>query len=99
MKIITTTQRTKVAFRISLKNHKNASAIASWLRQGELQADQLSGSTYNKVKLNNILPQIKKLMAIQPANFFIPLQNICLQAGVKVVHTPCLPKTAIHGAN
>jgi len=91
-------QRTKVAFRISLKNHKNASAIASWLRQGELQAGQLSASNYNKVKLNNILPQIKKLMAIQPANFFIQLQNICLQAGVKVVYTPCLPNTAIHGA-
>lgn len=91
-------QKLQVAFRISLKDQENATAIASWLRQGELQAAQLSVPPFDKKKLKEILPELKKIMAIQPDDFFIQLQNVCAQAGVKVVHTPCLPKTAIHGS-
>jgi HTH-type transcriptional regulator / antitoxin HigA len=34
----------------------------------------------------------------QPADFFPRLQALCLEAGVKVVYTPCLPKAPIHGS-
>lgn len=91
-------QKTKVAFRISLKGNKNATAIAAWLRQGEIQADQLEAPEYNKAALKNSLPQFKKLMAAHPGNFFEQLRDLCLKCGVKLVHTPCLPKTAIHGS-
>lgn len=91
-------QRTKVAFRISLKDQENAAAIASWLRRGEIQATTFQTKEYSKTKLNEILPEIKKIMAKQPENFFQKLQNLCHSVGVKVVHTPCLPKTSIHGA-
>ena len=37
-------------------------------------------------------------MAQHPENFFNQLQNICLEAGVKVVHTPSLPKAPICGS-
>jgi len=37
-------------------------------------------------------------MAKHPSNFFQKLQGICLEAGVKVVHTPCLPKAPICGS-
>lgn len=91
-------QRTKVAFRISLKSQENALIIASWLRQGEIQASKLSSPTFNKSKLKEILPIIKEIMASQPDNFFKKVQEICLSVGVKVVHTPCLPKASIHGS-
>lgn len=91
-------QRTKVAFRISLKNQKNAVAIAAWLRQGELQAEKLNAPEFEKSTFKNIMPEIKKIMSEQPDDFFERLQATCLDAGVKVVHTPCLPKTAIHGS-
>ena len=37
-------------------------------------------------------------MAIQPSDFFSQLQSLCLEAGVKVVFTPCLPKAPINGS-
>ncbi|WP_373060451.1 ImmA/IrrE family metallo-endopeptidase [Zunongwangia sp. H14] len=91
-------QRTKVAFRISLKDQENATAIAAWLRQGELQAEKISAPDFDKAKFKNKLPLIKKIMAEQPKNFFEELHEICKSAGVKVVHTPCLPKAPIHGS-
>lgn len=91
-------QRTKVAFRISLKDNENAPAIAAWLRQGELQAIKLNTPKFDKSLFKSKLHDIKALMAKQPSNFFEQLQNICLEAGVKVVHTPCLPKAPIHGS-
>ncbi len=91
-------QKTKVAFRISLKGNKNATAIAAWLRQGEIQTDKLETQEFNKAALKSNLPAFKKLMAAHPHNFFEQLRELCLQCGVKLVHTPCLPKTAIHGS-
>lgn len=91
-------QRTKVAFRISLKDQENAPAIASWLRQGEIQASKIKTKEFSKIKLNQILPDIKKIMAKQPDNYFEELRTLCLSAGIKIVHTPCLPKASIHGS-
>ncbi len=91
-------QKLQVAFRISLKNQENATAIAAWLRQGELQAEELNAPEFDKSAFKKLLPEIKKIMAKQPNDFFEQLQALCLTAGVKVVHTPCLPKTAIHGS-
>ena len=91
-------QRTKVAFRISLKDQENASVIASWLRQGEIQASKIQTKEYNKIKLKEVLPHIKKIMVKQSDSYFEELQNLCLSAGVKIVHTPCLPKAPIHGS-
>ena len=36
-------------------------------------------------------------MTGHPDDFFPLLQQLCLEAGVKVVYTPCLPKAPIHG--
>ncbi|WP_282112343.1 ImmA/IrrE family metallo-endopeptidase [Maribacter stanieri] len=91
-------QKTQVAFRISLKNQENALAIASWLRHGEIQAEKWYVQEYCSNKLKKILPSIKDLMVNQPNNFFTELQEICANAGVKVVYTPCLPKAPIHGS-
>ena len=37
-------------------------------------------------------------MAKHPEDFFHQLQNICLKAGVKVVHTACINKAPISGS-
>ena len=92
-------QQLKVAFRISLANTKEPYAISAWLRQGELQATkQIANAPYSDKKLKEILPEMKKLMVAQPDNFPFQLQKLCLQAGVKLVYTPCLPKAPINGA-
>ncbi len=87
-----------VSFRVSLAHTHKPFAFAAWLRQGELQSKQLVTIPYNKVNLEKSLPQIKALMAEHPSDFFQQLQDICLQAGVKVVYTPCLPGASVDGS-
>ncbi|HZJ79539.1 MAG TPA: ImmA/IrrE family metallo-endopeptidase [Dysgonamonadaceae bacterium] len=88
----------KVEFRISLANTKEPYAISAWLRKGELQAAEMDAPTYSEKSFREILPRIKSLMAAQPIDFFNQLQTLCLEAGVKVVFTPCLPKAPINGS-
>ena len=91
-------QQLKIAFRISLAHTKEPYAISAWLRKGELQAKELTTNNYSDKVFKEALPEIKSVMAKHPSNFFQKLQGICLEAGVKVVHTPCLPKAPICGS-
>jgi addiction module HigA family antidote len=91
-------QKLLVNFRISLRNNENAGAISAWLRQGEIQSKKLVVPEFNKSNLNKILSELKKIMAAQPLDFFIQIQELCKSIGLKVVHTPCLPKAPIHGS-
>jgi HTH-type transcriptional regulator/antitoxin HigA len=91
-------QQLKVAFRISLAQTKEPYALSAWLRMGELQALELKCSNYNEKSFKEALLSIKSLMANHPDDFFIKLQSICLNVGVKVVYTPCLPKAPISGS-
>lgn len=91
-------QKLKVAFRISLAHTQEPYAISAWLRQGELQAAELSTNAFDDKKFKETLPLIKDIMAKHPDNFFQQLQQLCLEAGVKVVYTPCVPKAPINGS-
>lgn len=91
-------QQLKVAFRISLTKTNKPYAISAWLRRGELQAADLNAKNYSEKKFKEALSELKILMAKSPANFFNELRDICLEAGVKVVHTSSLSKTPISGS-
>ncbi|SNR39199.1 addiction module antidote protein, HigA family [Lutibacter agarilyticus] len=91
-------QKLLVNFRISLKNNENSGAIAAWLRQGEIESCKLDVPKFDKKKLIKLLPELKMIMAFQPNDFFSQIQNLCMGVGLKVVHTPCLPKAPIHGS-
>ena len=91
-------QQLKVAFRISLAQTKEPYSISAWLRKGELQAAGLEANDYSEKKFKEALPRIKSIMARHPAGYFNQLQSICLDAGVKVVHTPCVSKAPISGS-
>jgi addiction module HigA family antidote len=91
-------QQLRVAFRISLAHTKEPHAISAWLRQGELQAAELTAKPYEEKNFRKILPEIKSIMAKHPASFFRQLQDLCREAGVKVIHTPCINKAPINGS-
>ncbi len=88
-------QKLKVAFRISLKHTKESPAISAWLRQGEILAAQIKAPEYNQKKFKSALKEIKQVAAEHPDDFSIRLRNICINSGVKVVFTPCLPKAPV----
>jgi hypothetical protein len=88
----------QTAYRMSTQNKKNPFAVAAWLKQGEHLAEQIKVPEYNATKFKEALLEIKNVMARQPIDFFSQLQTICSAVGVKVVHTPCLPSTQLHGS-
>ena len=91
-------QQLKVAFRISLAQTNESYAVSAWLRKGELQAAELEAKEYSEKKFKDALTELKSIMVNHPADFFNPLQLICLEAGVKVVHVPCLNNAPIYGS-
>lgn len=91
-------QQLKVAFRISLAQTNESYAVSAWLRKGELQAAELEAKEYSEKKFKDALTELKSIMVNHPAGFFNPLQLICLEAGVKVVHVPCLNNAPIYGS-
>jgi plasmid maintenance system antidote protein VapI len=91
-------QQLKVAFRISLSQTNESYAVSVWLRKGELQAAKLEAKEYSEKKFKDALPELKSIMVNYPTDFFNPLQLICLEAGVKVVHVPCLNNAPIYGS-
>jgi addiction module HigA family antidote len=91
-------KKVPVSFRVSLAHTKKPYAFAAWLRKGELQASQLPNKNYDKQLLQSLLPELKRIMAEQSADFFTQLQSTCLKAGVRVVYTPCLEGASVHGS-
>lgn len=91
-------QQLKVAFRISLAHTKEPYAVSAWIRQGEIQARQLTCDAYSESLFRKSLKEIKSIMATQPIDFFDQLQQKCLACGVKIVYTPCINKAPLSGA-
>lgn len=91
-------QQLKIAFRISLSHSNEQYAISAWIRKGEIQANELNCGSYSEIKFIGVLKKSRRLMIQQPKDFFIQLQILCLEAGVKLVHTPCIKKAPINGA-
>lgn len=87
-----------VAYRMANTGQKSPYAVMAWLRRGELQEQELKAEAYSAGKFKEALQQVRELMVQQPEDFFPQLQALCLEAGVKVVHTPCLPKTKLQGS-
>lgn len=88
----------KVAAYTSLKFTHEAHAISAWLRQGELQAIAMEVPAFNVKILKENIPQMRRLMVVQPNEFFPHLQKLCLEAGVKLLYTPSLPKVPLSGS-
>lgn len=91
-------QQLKVSFRISLHNTKNPHALSAWIRQGEIQASRINAPSFDKKILLTQLHKIKSLMSLHPNDFFRQLQELCLEAGVKVIYTPSIRQAPISGA-
>ena len=91
-------QKLKIAFRISLAHTKDPHSVSAWLRQGELQAAQMKTHEYSDSKLRDIIPQLKATMASQPSDFASKVRELCAEAGVRLVYTPCLLKAPVGGS-
>jgi len=61
-------------------------SVAAWLRQGEIEAQQIKCNSWISSKFSDCLENVRKLTKIKNPQVFVPkLQQICASAGVAVV--------------
>ncbi|APA64252.1 ImmA/IrrE family metallo-endopeptidase [Maribacter sp. 1_2014MBL_MicDiv] len=77
------------AFRISPNIESKSTSIATWLRKGELIAENIKCDNWNKELFIDKLDEIKKLTREKNPRKFIPeLISICASCGVAVAIVP-----------
>lgn len=87
-----------MAFRQShTKGKLNPYALAAWLRCGELDSNKIEVGQFDKKKIKEIIPEIKKLTLL-PDGFGKKLQELCASVGIAVVYTPYFKNTNISGS-
>lgn len=87
-------QQLKVVFKLSLSKLKEPYAVSTWLRLGEIKAAEIQAEDYS----GKILQQIITNITHKKPKSFKGLQQICLNAGVKLIYTAPLKKAHISGA-
>lgn len=88
----------EVAFRRSLSFQSSPGSVATWLRIGELRAQDVDCSPYNKLKFLTALREIRGLTCESPDVFEPRMKQLCGEAGVALVFVSELPKTHLSGA-
>jgi hypothetical protein len=72
--------------------------VASWLRQGEIEAQKYECKSYNAASFKASLNEIRALTLESPDVFEPRMKTLCSDAGVAVVFIPELPGTHVYGA-
>ena len=87
-----------VAFRKTYAFQSELEAISAWLRQGEIEAQDIYCQPYNAKKFRQVLKESRQLTSEPPEIFQDKLVNLCAEAGVSVVFVPQIPKARVSGA-
>jgi addiction module HigA family antidote len=83
-----------VRYRKSYKHEPDRFALATWLRRGEIQAQDVECAPYDETAFRSALKEIRALTLSPPEVFQPALMRKCAACGVAVVFVPELPKTA-----
>ena len=87
------------AFRVSDHNTVSHEAIASWLQAARLKADGIETEKFDKKKLKERLPELKKQMIENDISHALEeIKTILAGCGVALVLLPHFKKTKINGA-
>lgn len=74
------------AFKSSSKLVAKSPALATWLRQGEIEAELMECLSWNKTALREALPNLRRLTRMKDPNEFLSeVKKICSNCGVAVV--------------
>ncbi|HFC00768.1 MAG TPA: ImmA/IrrE family metallo-endopeptidase [Phaeodactylibacter sp.] len=87
-----------LAFKIALKYTSEPQAISVWLRMGEIQAEKMTISGFDKKKLRKSIIEIKNICYLSESDWMKQLQNVFAECGVALVYTPGISKAPIYGA-
>lgn len=84
----------EVRYRRSRTYDSDLYALAAWLRQGEVRAQDIVCAPYDEARFRATLGTLRALTMERPEVFEPKLVKLCAECGVAVVFVPELPKTA-----
>jgi HTH-type transcriptional regulator/antitoxin HigA len=87
-----------IVYRKSPVLKSNFGAVATWLRQGELEAQAIECAPYDARAFHEVLLRIRAFTAEPVSLFQGEVVRLCANAGVAVVFVQELPNTGICGA-
>ncbi|MXX10716.1 MAG: ImmA/IrrE family metallo-endopeptidase [Nitrospira sp. SB0677_bin_15] len=87
-----------VAYRHSPCFQSDKPALATWLRLGELEAEQQECADYNETRFKQALKEIRGLTQTPVVRVLEEAQQLCNEAGVALVLLKPFPKIALSGA-
>ena len=98
---VSNVKRYQTLFRqkVSKKNIVLPEALASWIRIGELKAQEVKANTFNKEKLYNLIPELRSMTMQSPNKFQKKMEDKFSEVGVALAIVPHLSKTCAHGAS
>ena len=88
----------EAAYRKSLAFKNKPTAVAAWLRKGEMEAHQIQCNPFKEKIFRTILSDIRGLTEFPPEVFEPKMKKLCADAGVAIVFVPELPSTHLYGA-
>lgn len=91
-------ERMSVAYRHSPSFRSETPALATWLRLGELEAEQQECADYDAEQFRRVLRKIRGLTQTPVADAIEKAQHLCNKAGVVLAPLKPFPKTALSGA-
>ena len=87
-----------VAYRHSPKFKSDEAALATWLRLGEIEAEDQACAEYNESRFKQAIRTIRGLTREPIVEALQRTAGLCNEAGVALVLVRPLPKTALSGA-
>lgn len=87
-----------VAYRQTHRFTQSAEAISAWVRETEIEAEQMKTAPFDEARLRSCIEEIRRLTRERADNVLEPIQSICAQFGVAVVLVPELPHCGISGS-
>jgi addiction module HigA family antidote len=88
----------KVAYRQTRKFAQSAEAISAWVRETELEAEQMETAPFDEARLRASIGELRRVTREKADNILEPVQSICAGFGVAVVLVPELPHCGISGS-
>lgn len=89
----------KLAFRKSSKLKTKVESTAVWLRQGEIEAQQVNCAPYSREKLVDMIPALREMSQEDDPQIFLPrLRDMFAACGVAIVIVPALVNVPVYGA-
>lgn len=89
----------EVDYRHSPSFKSDEFALETWLRLGELEAEQIECADYDEAMFKRALARIRTLTATLTNATFTQTEDLCKEAGVALAIVRPLPKTALSGVS